>query len=59
MEGLGEGAAEPKELAAKFRGHIATSTEIRSLCKDLQVRAPCAGRHGDWRDMEGMGAGGA
>ncbi|GLC72047.1 hypothetical protein PLESTF_001198400 [Pleodorina starrii] len=36
-EGLGEGAAEPKELAAKIRSHAATNAEIRSLCKDLQV----------------------
>lgn len=37
-EGLGEGAAEPKELAAKIRSHAATTAEIRTLCKDLQVR---------------------
>ncbi|PNW75509.1 hypothetical protein CHLRE_12g529500v5 [Chlamydomonas reinhardtii] len=36
-EGLGEGAAEPKELAAKIRSHAATTAEIRTLCKDLQV----------------------
>ncbi|PNH12762.1 AdoMet-dependent rRNA methyltransferase spb1 [Tetrabaena socialis] len=36
-EGLGEGAAEPKELAAKIRSHEATNSEIRTLCKDLQV----------------------
>ncbi|KAG2453439.1 hypothetical protein HYH02_001662 [Chlamydomonas schloesseri] len=34
---LGEGAAEPKELAAKIRAHPATNAEIRTLCKDLQV----------------------
>ena len=37
VEGLGEAAAEPKELAAKVRSHPATSAEIRTLCKDLQV----------------------
>ncbi len=37
VEGLGEEAAEPKELAAKIRTHPATTAEIRTLCKDLQV----------------------
>ncbi|GFR43871.1 hypothetical protein Agub_g5000 [Astrephomene gubernaculifera] len=37
VEALGEGAAEPKELAAKIRSHEATTAEIRTLCKDLQV----------------------
>ncbi|KAG2498835.1 hypothetical protein HYH03_003028 [Edaphochlamys debaryana] len=37
VEGLGEGAAEPKELAAKIRAHEATNAEVRTLCKDLQV----------------------
>ncbi|KXZ53085.1 hypothetical protein GPECTOR_8g77 [Gonium pectorale] len=36
-EGLGEGAAEPKELAAKIRSHPSTNAEIRTLCKDLLV----------------------
>ncbi len=43
MEGLGEAAAEPKELAAKLRGHVATSPEIHTLCRDLQVRRATEG----------------
>ncbi|GIL46558.1 hypothetical protein Vafri_3535 [Volvox africanus] len=37
VEGLSEGAAEPKELAAKIRSHAATNAEIKLLCRDLQV----------------------
>ncbi|GIM12377.1 hypothetical protein Vretimale_15764 [Volvox reticuliferus] len=37
VEGLSEGAAEPKELAAKIRSHTATNAEIKLLCRDLQV----------------------
>jgi hypothetical protein len=42
-EDLSEGAAEPKEVAAKIRSHAATNAEILSLCKDLQVRARSTG----------------
>lgn len=43
-----EGLDDPAELAAYVRSHAATDSEVRTLCKDLQVsslgaRDWCAG----------------
>ncbi len=40
-----EGLEDPAELAAYVRSHAATDSEVKTLCKDLQVRWGQSGQH--------------